>query len=127
MAGPVFPRRQFLIASGSAAGGLGIALRSKPAGAAKERTLTLYRLATTYPDSGLPCGGCHACKACQGHAANKLFSSEAAAEAGRAHANCDCAILGTEVPYATWVRLFGNPKKPRHISRDLRQRGTPAL
>jgi hypothetical protein len=127
MAGPVFPRRQFLIASGTAAGGVGIALRSRPAGAAKERTLTLYRLTTTYPDSGLPCGGCHACRACQLHAANKLFSSEVAAEAGRAHPNCDCAILETEVSYTTWVRLFGNPKKPHTSSRDLRRRGTPQI
>jgi hypothetical protein len=37
--------------------------------------------------------GCGACSSCRSHAANKLFASAAAADAGRAHAFCRCLVV----------------------------------
>jgi hypothetical protein len=56
----------------------------------------------------LGCPGCAACPACLRHGANKLFESRAAADAHRAHPNCNCAIQKAgELPTAVWFALFG--------------------
>jgi hypothetical protein len=36
---------------------------------------------------------CASCSACVSHAANKLFSTKEAADSGRAHKGCNCAIV----------------------------------
>ena len=56
------------------------------------------------------CGGCGGCSACRRHAANALFPSAADADLNRAHPYCKCAVLrGVDLPYETWVALFGVP------------------
>jgi len=50
---------------------------------------------------------CAACGTCRTHAANKLFSTEKAADAGRAHPFCRCAvILGQPLSSAIHHSLF---------------------
>jgi hypothetical protein len=45
-------------------------------------------------DGGDPSScGCGACASCRSHAANKWFASAAAADAGRAHPYCKCAVV----------------------------------
>jgi hypothetical protein len=45
-------------------------------------------------DGGDPSScGCGACTSCRRHAANKWFASAAAADAGRAHPFCKCAVV----------------------------------
>ncbi len=51
--------------------------------------------------------GCSVCNACLAHAANKLFASEAAALAGRAHPGCRCAVVpGMAVAQTVFDQLF---------------------
>lgn len=54
----------------------------------------LWGLDPEWGAEGCSCGGCGACRS---HAANKLFASAAAANAGRAHVYCRCLVvpLGT--------------------------------
>jgi hypothetical protein len=46
------------------------------------------------------------CRACRVHAANKVFATEAAALAGRAHPGCRCAPVALELPATAYVNLF---------------------
>lgn len=51
--------------------------------------------------------GCASCAACVAHAANKLFASAAAADAGRAHLHCRCLVAPLErVPESVYSELF---------------------
>jgi hypothetical protein len=49
---------------------------------------------------------CH-CKACEHHAANKLFTTRRAADKHRAHTGCKCTIARVKVDAITWAALFG--------------------
>ncbi len=56
------------------------------------------------------CGGCGGCSACRRHAANALFPTAADADLNRAHPYCKCAVVRrADLPYETWVALFGAP------------------
>jgi hypothetical protein len=50
---------------------------------------------------------CASCSACVAHAANKLFPTKEAADAGRAHKGCNCAIVtGQALTEGTYKQLF---------------------
>ena len=87
------------------------------------------------PSWGYPLGAhgrtsCH-CHACIPHAENKLFATEAAAFAGRAHAGCLCQPFEVEIPAAAYAVLFtgsGSVSVDRRdpgIANVLSQTGTP--
>src|SRR4029453_6260037 len=40
---------------------------------------------------------CRACKACKAHAANRLYRTQEAADADRAHVGCSCAIVSQRI------------------------------
>lgn len=108
--------RRRLLQHGSGAA-LGIAtpwyLNSDVLAAAKKRK-TVWGLQ--------PCDkGCSRCRACQGHAANKLFPSSKAAERQRAHRNCRCEAvqIGT-LTRARWTAMFVRPNGRRRHSVDRR-------
>lgn len=60
------------------------------------------------PSGGAGCTtNCSSCRACQLHAANKLFHTEAAADIGRAHIGCDCTVaVGQSLSQGTIDLLF---------------------
>lgn len=60
-------------------------------------TSTVYRFA---PGAGT-------CRACQGHAAHRVYATAEAAAADRAHPGCDCQIAPQQVPQATATAYFG--------------------
>ncbi|MCX6522181.1 MAG: hypothetical protein NTZ21_16100 [Actinobacteria bacterium] len=64
--------------------------------------------------------GCSVCNACLAHAANKLFATEAAAQAGRAHPGCRCAVVpGMAVAQTVFDQLF--------VAGSMADRRTPAI
>ncbi len=64
--------------------------------------------------------GCSVCNACLAHAANKLFATEAAALAGRAHPGCRCAVVpGMAVAQTVFDQLFA--------AASMADRRTPAI
>ena len=70
--------------------------------------------------------GCGACASCRSHAANKWFASAAAADAGRAHPFCRCAVVPlVEVEPATFDALFR--AGGGHASVDLRYQWVQAV
>jgi hypothetical protein len=71
-----------------------------PGGAAAADTLPTWALDPTPLDSCK--AGCGSCAACIHHGANKLFNTEAAADAGRAHPGCNCRIVSGQ-PLTTTV------------------------
>jgi hypothetical protein len=101
-------RRGFLArALAAGAAGLAAALPGSGAFAARKKQ-AVFVLDPLGPDG---CGSCASCNACTKHGANKLFASEAAADANRAHPNCDCAIRPAgELPTAVFTALFGHPQ-----------------
>jgi hypothetical protein len=119
------PRRDFLIDATVSLGGLGASVLRRIGLAAAN--VPVYVLSPTYPDDGPYCGGCRSCKACRRHADNKVFATLSAADKGRAHGNCDCAIVQRSLPQGTWVALFGNQKHPHTLSVDRRNRRVAIL
>jgi hypothetical protein len=104
-------RRGFLArALAAGAAGLAAALPASGAFAARKKQAVYVldpRPGGTRPDG---CGSCASCNACIKHGANKLFASEAAADANRAHPNCNCEIRPAgELPTAVFTALFGHP------------------
>jgi hypothetical protein len=59
-----------------------------------------------------------ACNACEKHAANKIFASEAAVV--RAHIKCNCRVETLRLPPATWSALFEPPGLPPVSAVDRR-------
>lgn len=71
--------------------------------------------------------GCHGCKACHAHAANKLFATRAAAERGRAHPGCKCKVVrGGTFGLQLWADLFGGLSSPDHLVVDKRSKRAQA-
>jgi hypothetical protein len=96
-------RRVFLAVAGAAgvAGLTGCGSGSPapaPAGPIEGSGFVAYRFSTR---------GKRASKAAKAHAANKLFSSAAAAESGRAHPGDNSDIVTIDVSEATWKAYFG--------------------
>ena len=77
------------------------------------KTLKAFRLVTGCKEHG----GC-ACNACQAHAANKLFATQAGIV--RAHQHCNCQIESLNLPRNVWVALFGLPVQPTNLAVDKR-------
>jgi hypothetical protein len=58
-------------------------------------------------DAGACETSCSSCRACQSHAANKLFRTDAAAEIGRAHAGCNCTVaVGQSLSQGALDQIF---------------------
>jgi len=52
--------------------------------------------------------GHQSCNACKQHAQNKLFLTQAAADANRAHAGCNCRIKPVSLPVVLHGQFFVN-------------------
>jgi hypothetical protein len=50
--------------------------------------------------------GRKACRSCRDHAANIIYASEEAAEAGRPHARCACPIVSEKTSWEFYARAF---------------------
>jgi hypothetical protein len=74
-----------LVAAAGTLGGFAV-------GAAAAETKQLWALDPFAGATSSTCG-CSACAACVAHGANKLFANAVAAEAGRAHLHCNCAVV----------------------------------
>lgn len=83
-------RRRFVVAAAA-----GIAGVAAPNAFGLPPDSTVYLLD---PCAGRSEGGRCSCHACELHAANKIFSTVEAADAGRAHVHCDCGIVTRQVP-----------------------------
>jgi hypothetical protein len=72
------------------------------------------------PAGGSTCTtGCSSCRACQLHGANKMFRTQNAADLGRAHPGCDCAVAtGQALSQGVWDNVFQ--------SSDMADRRSPA-
>ena len=110
-------RRDALVRGALVLVGVGSAVHPGSAWAARRPTVGVaYRLEAT--------NRCD-CSACQRHAAHKLFATRAAADRGRAHPGCKCAIKkAAPLSKAQWEALFGSPKKLKHSSVDRRRAST---
>jgi hypothetical protein len=105
-------RRQFLrVGAGSAVAAATFVTGTGLANAAPT-TVATYALSPT--STGRWCrrghnnGDCSSCGACKKHAANKVFRSTAAANAGRAHHRCRCEVVsGPAVSPTVFDALFG--------------------
>jgi hypothetical protein len=104
-------RRAFLGAVAGTAGVALAALIAAPAAAAVAPS-TAWKLV-----NGRHCR----CRACRTHAANKIFASEAAALAARAHPACRCTAVEFELTPASYGTLFHS-----ETSVDRRDAGTAA-
>jgi hypothetical protein len=88
------------------AGGAAVASLAWPAGASAADTVPTFSLDPTVGGTCLS-PGCSVCNACLAHAANKLFATEAAAQAGRAHPGCRCVVVpGMSVAQTVFDQLF---------------------
>ena len=93
-------RRQLLVAGLTA--GAAALVGAPVAGAAPE--VAVWGLD---PSAGREGCGCSGCVACRAHAANKIFASAAAADAGRAHPRCKCAVAQIDtVDSSVYEALF---------------------
>jgi hypothetical protein len=51
-----------------------------------------------------------ACAACRAHAANRIYRTAEAADAGRAHAGCSCRVLSHEIDTARYDTWFADDR-----------------
>ena len=119
-------RRGFVRLTGSALGTLGLAAGRLSSASAAEGRRRVYVLNPEWGAGRPGCpagplathrrggGGCHGCKACHRHAANKRFATAKAASRGRAHPGCRCRVEARFVSEREYARMFGGP------SEDLR-------
>ncbi|MGZ7006021.1 MAG: hypothetical protein ACXVLX_10510 [Ilumatobacteraceae bacterium] len=114
-------RRFLLLGIGGSAAALvgGTAL---PAAAAASTTVPVWRLSADWgyrvpPTNRTRCR----CKACRGHAANKIFESKAAALANRSHPCCVCQPYSIDLLASDSAALFASTSAG---SIDLRNRET---
>lgn len=73
------------------------ALLPGPALAARRKKKVVFRLSSH---------GRRCCGACKAHAANRFYRTEAAADADRAHAGCNCAIVSQRIKRRLAKRYF---------------------
>ena len=107
-------RRGFLAALGSVAAAFGIARATHTTGAfaaSKSTPSLVWRLDSHW---GYPAGSrkrthCK-CNACVHHATNKVFATQADAEAGRIHPHCECQVRAVQINADGYNDLFqGKP------------------
>ena len=122
--------RRRVLGSGLAA----LALVATPAAAlARPKTRTAYGLDPEWGagDPGCPAveslkpRSCHACSACHGHAANKLWRT--ASDVRRAHPGCKCDVVPVLLPEGTFLALFGPDAQPERSEVDRRQTRVQAI
>lgn len=112
--GPTMSRRLLLGAGGATLAGLAWASTVDAVD-----TVPTFSLDPTVGGTCLS-PGCSVCNACLAHAANKLFATEAAALAGRAHPGCRCAVVpGMAVAQTVFDQLF--------VAGAVADRRTPAI
>lgn len=104
-------RGRFVAAA--AAGVAGIAV---PNARAVQPGTTVYCLD---PCAGPSEGGRCSCRACEAHAANKVFFTGDSADAGRAHTHCNCGIVPKQV--APGIRQALHRQSADGVSVDRRQ------
>ena len=121
--------RRALLARGAAVTGAAAAGATPELAAGAGRgQRKVYRLDPEWNDApfcdvreGRKPNGCHGCKACHRHGANKIFRSKKAAEDNRAHPGCRCLVRSAgKLPRSQWVALFGQPSNPRRDEVDRR-------
>jgi hypothetical protein len=123
-------RRQLLTAAGAAVGG--VALAPWFAGSASAASATV----PTFVLDAVSCSpaGCGTCVACANHAANKLFTSAAAAETRRAHPGCNCVVAaGPALSRTVFEQLFigvdnvdrRNPRAAQLLAANSERRAAP--
>lgn len=71
------------------------------------------------PCAGPSEGGRCSCRACEAHAANKVFFTADGADAGRAHTHCNCGIVPKQV--APGIRQALHRQSADGVSVDRRQ------
>jgi hypothetical protein len=107
-------RREFLrVGAGSAVAAATLLTAGTGVAQAEGVTVASYVLSPT--STGRWCrrghnkGDCSSCGACTKHAANKVFRSADAAEAGRAHPRCRCEVVaGPALSPTVFDTLFGD-------------------
>ncbi len=114
-------RRFLLLGIGGGAAAL-VGATALPAAAAASTTVPVWRLSADWgyrvpPTNRTRCQ----CKACVGHAANKVFQSKAAALANRSHPCCACQPYSIDLLAADSAALFASASAG---SIDLRNRDT---
>ena len=96
--------RRGMVTAG-AVGLASLAISSTPV-KADEPTVDTFALDPAGGD-GKCAPNCASCSACVSHAANKLFSTKEAADSGRAHKGCNCAIVvGQALTEGNYKQLF---------------------
>ncbi len=125
--------RRGLVAAG-AIGMASLAISSTPVNA-DEPTVDTFALDPA--EGGGKCSpNCVSCRACVVHAANKLFSTKEAADSGRAHTGCNCAIVsGQALTEGNYKQLFaaGDSADRRHsdtasvLGGNVEQHSVPML
>jgi hypothetical protein len=100
---------------------VGVAAIGFPGLAGAASGVTVYRLDAVHRQGpGGYSKGCAGCNACRNHARNKVFATRKAADAGRAHTNCNCRVIKTSISPRTYARFFGSAEKPSRDVVDLR-------
>ena len=116
-------RRFDRFAALGAVGALGALALGLPGLAAAASRVPVWRLDAVHrAGAGAYASGCAGCHACRQHALNRIFATRAAAIGGRAHAGCNCRVVRTSLPTATFEKLFGPAGKP---TRDVADRRWP--
>jgi hypothetical protein len=106
----------------AAAGAFG----AQVARAAASSTVQVWGLDPNWDGGDPSFCGCGACASCRSHASNKWFASAAAADAGRAHPFCKCAVVPLlEVDESIYGALFLDGGG--HASVDLRYQWVQAV
>lgn len=129
-------RRDVLARIAGLVGGLWLGLRSGQAAAGPPAPVPVFKLDPEWgagnpacsPDPHRKTHSCHACNTCHKHAANKLFATQGAANVGRAHKHCKCAIRSGTISFADYTAVFrGQPGKEQRRAVDLRWPGVAPI
>ncbi len=124
-----FGRRRFLALAGAAAAVAGTSVLPQAGLGAPAAIRRIWLLDPEW-GAGLPgcedphagSQSCHACRACHGHAAAKMWTSETLADGRRAHAYCKCLLTFRDVSEQEYVMIFGPPSGPLHRDEFDRRR-----
>lgn len=118
---PAPTRRAFLTRAAALAGIAAVASIAVAPNATAVTPSSAWKLRCT--------NNCH-CRACRLHAANKVFATEAAALAGRAHPGCRCTPVAVATTAASYTRLFTGAnsvdRRSPGITAALAAAGTPS-
>lgn len=107
---PSTPRRKFLLMLAGLGAASGLRLSNDREAVAATTTVNptlVWRLDSHWgyaagPKKRTACK----CNACVNHAKNKVFATSEAAEAGRAHKNCNCQLRAVQINPDGYKKLF---------------------